>query len=171
LEIGVMKYMVEILMKELPTAQHGTLDGLVKKLNKAPNQHGYTTGFPRCTWPDGVTSLAKLTGDQRVGKMFAILLVALTEEGETFFTKYLPGGGNTWTRMVYCFEQILCYWAWLKQDHLTTSFTVKTGINVELTDIQYPPKYPTRDIKLFTSARSPTKFVRARWYISTQNRT
>jgi hypothetical protein len=116
LEIGVMKYMVEILMKELPTAQHGTLDGLVKKLNKVPNQHGYT-GFPRCTWPDGVTSLAKLTGDQRVGKMFAILLVALTEEGETFFTKYLPGGGNTWTRMVYCFEQMLCYWAWLKQDH------------------------------------------------------
>jgi hypothetical protein len=30
LENGVMKYMVEILMKELPTAQHGTLDGLVK---------------------------------------------------------------------------------------------------------------------------------------------
>jgi hypothetical protein len=27
LEIGVMKYMVEILMKELPTAQQGTLDG------------------------------------------------------------------------------------------------------------------------------------------------
>jgi hypothetical protein len=31
LETGVMKYMVEILMKELPSAQHGTLDGLVKK--------------------------------------------------------------------------------------------------------------------------------------------
>jgi hypothetical protein len=47
--------------------------------------------------------------------MFAILLVALTEEGQSFFTKYLPGGGNTWTQMVYCFEQMLCYWAWLKQ--------------------------------------------------------
>jgi hypothetical protein len=53
LEIGVMKNMVEILMKELPTAQHGTLDGLVKKLNYCPNEHGYTV-FPRCTWPDGV---------------------------------------------------------------------------------------------------------------------
>jgi hypothetical protein len=116
LEIGVMKYMVEILMKELPTAQHGTLDGLVKKLNYSPNQHGYI-GFPRCTWPDGVTSLARLTGDQRVGKMFAILLVALTKEGQAFFEKYLPGGNNTWQRLVYCFEQMLCYWAWLKQDH------------------------------------------------------
>jgi hypothetical protein len=95
LEIGVMKYMDEILMKELPTAQHGTLDDLVKKLNYCPNQHGFT-GFPRCTWPDEVTSLAKLTGDQRVGKMFPILLVALTKDGQTIFKKYLPGGKNTW---------------------------------------------------------------------------
>jgi hypothetical protein len=69
-----------------------------------------------------VTSLAKLTGekltgDQGVGKMFAILLVALTKDGQTFFKKYLPGGNNTWQCMVYCFEQMLCYWAWLKQDH------------------------------------------------------
>jgi hypothetical protein len=113
LEIGVMKYMAEILMKELPTAQHGTLNGLVKKLHYCPNQHGYT-GFPRCTWPDGLTSLAKLTGDKC---MFALLLVALTKHGQTFFEKYLPGGNITWQRMAYCFEQMLCYWAWLKQDH------------------------------------------------------
>lgn len=116
LEIGIMKYMMEILMTEIPKSQHHALDGLVKKLNKSPHQHGYKV-FPRCTWPDGVTGLAKLTGDQRVGKMFAILLVALTEDGKTFFTKYLPGGRLTWRRMVYCFEQMLCYWAWLKQDH------------------------------------------------------
>lgn len=116
LEVGVMKYMVEILMTELPNAQHRTLDRLVKKLNRSPHQHGYT-GFPRCTWSDGVTTLAQLTGDQRVGKMFAILLVALTEEGEAFFTEHLPGGSDTWNKMVYCFQQMLCYWVWLKQDH------------------------------------------------------
>jgi hypothetical protein len=115
LEIGVMKNMVEILMRELPTAQHGTLDGFVKKLNYCPNHYGCTV-FPRCTWPDGVTSLAKLTGDQQVGKIFAILLVALTKDGQTFFEKYLPGGnihGNAW---YIVFDQMLCYWAWLKQD-------------------------------------------------------
>ena len=116
LEVGVMKYMVEILMTELPNTKHGALDRLVKKLNKYPHQHGYK-GFPRCTWPEGVTSLARLTGDQRVGKMFAILLVALTLEEQNFFTDNLPGGKNTWARMVYCFQQMLCYWAWLKQDH------------------------------------------------------
>jgi hypothetical protein len=116
LEVGIMKYMMEVLMSELPKTQHANLDGLVKKLNRFPNQHGYN-GFPRCIWLDGVTTLAKLTGDQRVGKMFAVLLVALTEEGKKFFTKYLPGGNVTWERMVYCFQQMLCYWAWLKQDH------------------------------------------------------
>ena len=116
LEVGVMKYMVEILMTELPSTQHRTLDRLVKKLNRSPHQHGYV-GFPRCTWSDGVTTLAQLTGDQRVGKMFAILLVALTEEGKTFISTHLPGGNETWKKMVYCFEQMLCYWVWLKQDH------------------------------------------------------
>ena len=112
LEVGVMKYMVEILMTELPSTQHRSLDRLVKKLNRSPY-----TGFPRCTWSDGVTTLAQLTGDQHVGKMFAILLVALTDEGKAFFTTHLPGGNDTWKKMVHCFEQMLCYWVWLKQDH------------------------------------------------------
>jgi hypothetical protein len=33
--------------------------------------------------------------------MFAILLVALTKDGQTFFEKYLPEGNNTWQRRVY----------------------------------------------------------------------
>jgi hypothetical protein len=116
LEVGLMKYMVEILLEELPNNKHRTLDRLIKKMNKYPHQHGYT-GFPRCTWSEGVTSFKHLTGDQRVGKMFAILLVALTLDGELFFTEYLAGGATTWERMVYCFTQVLCYWAWLKQEH------------------------------------------------------
>jgi hypothetical protein len=116
LEVGVMKYMVEILLSELPNKKHRTLDRLIKKMNKYPHQHGYT-GFPRCTWSEGVTTLTQLTGDQRVGKMFAILLVALTLDGEKFFTENLDGGHTTWERLVYCFTQVLCYWAWLKQDH------------------------------------------------------
>ena len=116
LEMGVMKYMVEILMDDLPKKQKRTLDRHIKKINRYPHQKGYAK-FPRCTWSEGVTSLSKLTGDQRVGKLFAILLVAHTHAGEKFFTKYLPGGERTWKRLCYCFSMILCYWAWLKQDH------------------------------------------------------
>jgi hypothetical protein len=41
---------------------------------------------------------------------------ALTLEGEKFFEKHLSGGHATWNKMVYVFQQILCYWTWLKQD-------------------------------------------------------
>jgi hypothetical protein len=116
LEVGVMKYMVEILLTDLPNKQHRVLDKMIKRLNKYPHQHGYN-GFPRCTWSDGVTTLTQLTGDQRVGKMFSILLVALTLDGEKFFTKHLKGGKKTWENLCYCYSQVLCYWQWLKQDH------------------------------------------------------
>jgi hypothetical protein len=48
--------------------------------------------------------------------MFAITLVALTLEGQQYFSEVLPGGYPTWNKMIYVFQQILCYWSWLKQD-------------------------------------------------------
>jgi hypothetical protein len=33
-----------------------------------------------------------------------------------FSEKHLSGGHATWNKMVYVFQQILCYWTWLKQD-------------------------------------------------------
>ena len=51
-----------------------------------------------------------------MGKLLAITLMALTLQGSTFFITYLPGGSTAWQKMTYVFQQILCYWAWLKQD-------------------------------------------------------
>ena len=116
LEVGIMKYMVEILFEDLSKPQQAHLDRMVKEMTTHPKQHSYC-GFPRLLWSDGVSTLTFLTGDQRVGKLFAILLVAMTREGEEFFSQNLNGGVTTWKRLVYCFQQILCYWAWLKQDH------------------------------------------------------
>jgi hypothetical protein len=115
LEVGLIPYMLEILFKELSKKAKQELDTLVKRLLKHPKQHGYKP-FPRLIWQDGVTGMKRLTGDQRVGKMFAIVATALTLEGEKFFTKRLKGGFEVWKKMTYVFQQILCYWAWLKQD-------------------------------------------------------
>jgi hypothetical protein len=115
IEVGLCKYMMEILFEELPKQAKQELDILVKCLLQHPKQHGYKA-FPCLLWQDGVTNLTKLTGDQRMGKMLAIVATALTLEGEKFFTKYLSGGRKTWDKMVYVFQQILCYWTWLKQD-------------------------------------------------------
>jgi hypothetical protein len=108
--------MLEICFDELPrnTKKH-ELDKLVKRLNKHPKQHGYDP-FPRLLWQDGVTTITQLTGeDLKVRKMFAIVVAAFTLEGQRPFETNLPGGTLTWQKMVYIFQQILCYWAWLKQ--------------------------------------------------------
>ena len=115
LEVGLIPYMLEILFNDIPNARLPELDILVKHLLRHPKQHGYDC-FPRLLWQDGVTSIKQLTGDLKVGKMFAIVVAALTREGETFFTECLTGGLATWRKMVYVFQQILCYWTWLKRD-------------------------------------------------------
>ena len=115
LEMGLIPYMLEILLAEIEPRHHSTLDQLIKNFTKIPRQHGYNS-FPRLLWNDGCTDLTYLTGDLKVGKMFAISCVASTLDGEIFFTKVLPGGLGTWRKMLYVFQQILCYWSWLKQD-------------------------------------------------------
>ena len=125
IEIGLIPYMIEILLKEIsPQKNISELDELVQRLCKDPNQHAYDN-FPRALWPDGVTSLTMLSGSEKVGKMFAITLVAQTLEGMEYFCRVLPGGELTWKKMLYCFQQILCYWSWLKQDTFWQADDVK----------------------------------------------
>jgi hypothetical protein len=83
LEVGLIFYSLEILFADLTARQQAKLDGLVKHLVLEPWQHGYDP-FPRLLWPDGVTTLSLLAGDLKVGKMMAIIAVALTLEGEQF---------------------------------------------------------------------------------------
>jgi hypothetical protein len=115
LEQGLMPYMMKQLMQQLgPLNVQAELDRLIKTTNDNPRQHGYH-GFPRFMWKEGVSTLTMLTGDQKVGKMFAVTVLAATRRGEAFFTTHL-GGTLQWQRMLYCFSQVLSYWAWLKQD-------------------------------------------------------
>jgi hypothetical protein len=76
---------MDILMKEIsPNKCCAELDCLVQRFVTQPRQHAYEK-YPRCIWPDGCTSLTQLSGTDKVGKMFAITLVALTREGLDFF--------------------------------------------------------------------------------------
>ena len=86
----------------------------IRDRNKWPRQHG-TQGFPRLNWKDGVCSVTKLTGDQKVGKLFAIAVISNTLAGEIFFTEQL-GSVEAWRDMHEVFHLLLCYWAWLKRD-------------------------------------------------------
>jgi hypothetical protein len=115
LEVGTMEYSLEILFDKLNMKQKYQLDCLVKRLVHQPRQHGYKP-FPRIIWPDGVTTISNLTGDLKVGKFMAIITTALTLEGQQFFESVLPDGLEGWRKMTYVFQQIMCYWTWLKQE-------------------------------------------------------
>lgn len=141
IEVGLIPYMLEILFQGIPKTRLRDLDKLVKRLVKHPRQHGYHP-FPRLIWQDGVTTITQLTGDLKVGKMFAISVVASTLEGEQFFTEVLEGGEATWKKMLYVFQQILCYWTWLKQDTFwlasdtTARDNASTSIRVMMQQLQ-----------------------------------
>jgi hypothetical protein len=116
IKMGLMEYMMTILLLEMKKkAFRQELDDLVIDLLKHSRQHGYEK-MPRILWQDGVTHLTNLTADLKVGKMFAVIVVASTREGEALFTKALQGGTATWRKMLYVFQQIFCYWMWLKED-------------------------------------------------------
>jgi hypothetical protein len=115
LEVGIMDYSLKILLDLLSSKQKSILDGLVKRLVNHPRQHGYGP-FPRLLWADGVTTISNLTGDLKVGKFMGVIAVSLTLEGQQFFESVLPDGIEGWRKMTYVFQQIICYWAWLKQE-------------------------------------------------------
>jgi hypothetical protein len=81
LEVGIVEYALEILLSKLNMKQKYQLDCLVKYLVHQPRPHGYKP-FPRIIWPDGVTTIRNLTGDLKVGKFMAIIMTALTLEGQ-----------------------------------------------------------------------------------------
>jgi hypothetical protein len=115
LEIGIMEYSLEILFNKMNMKQKYQLDCLVQRLMHQPRQHGYKP-FPCIIWPDGVTTRSNLTGDLKVGKFMAIISTALTLEGQQFFESVLPDGLEGWRKMIYVFQQIMCYWMRLKQE-------------------------------------------------------
>jgi hypothetical protein len=86
LEIGIMEYSLESLFNKMNMKQKYQLDCLVKRLVHQPRQHGYKP-FPCIIWPDGVTTISKLTGDLKVGKFMAIITTALTLEGQQFLNR------------------------------------------------------------------------------------
>jgi hypothetical protein len=49
-----------------------------------------------------------------VGIMFAIIVLSITDKGAHFFDQVL--GPDKANQMRYVFQQLLCYWVWLKKE-------------------------------------------------------
>ena len=77
---------------------------------------GSDKSFPRLLWKEGVTNLSELTASAKVGIMFTIVVISLTDDGIHFFEQAFKSNTQL-NNMHYVFQLLLCYWMWLKKDH------------------------------------------------------
>ena len=63
-----------------------------------------------------MSSITNISAGTKVGILFAIVIAALTKDGQNALlndARLLP---NQYTNMIEAFELLLCYWAWLKKE-------------------------------------------------------
>jgi hypothetical protein len=120
LENGLMLHMMKILFLEiLSKSGRAQLDHLAKSFCAQPRQRFMSAGtnkeMPRLLWKDGITNLTDLSGANKTGIFFTIVVLSLTADGEAFFNQHLGSREKT-QQMRYVFQLVLCYWQWLKQE-------------------------------------------------------
>ena len=72
---------------------------------------GTATDMPRLLFKDGITTITNVTASTNVGIM---VILSLTDKGAHYFEQVL--GATKANQMHYVFQQLLCYWVWLKKE-------------------------------------------------------
>jgi len=122
LELGLITDCLRILFQEdLKPAKCARLDSMTMAIAQGwERQRGLSSGadgsMPRLLWNDGITNLSQMNAKYKVGMMFTVVIIALTDEGHEFFMDHFATEGR-YQKMVYVFQLLLCYWVWLKKTH------------------------------------------------------
>jgi hypothetical protein len=106
----------ELFKHHMSTIMKSKLDAIVISWCALPNQRftkAYMDVYPRLHFRDGITTLTDITANTVVGFMFAVVLAGLTRDGRSLFEDM---DDETYLNMIYTFESLLCFWAWLKKD-------------------------------------------------------
>jgi hypothetical protein len=81
-EEGIIPNFVEVVIDPLPDSAKATLDSLVETLfSKSSNRSSQRSLYPRISFSGGYSSLTQLSADEKVGKLFALAIVAETPVG------------------------------------------------------------------------------------------
>ena len=95
------------------------LDDQCLTWNNYPAQHcmqsHHIDGYPRLLFTSGISNLSNLKADDKVGILFCIIVAALQEEGSSIFLEQAGIENKQLMDIIYVFEMILCYRAWLKK--------------------------------------------------------
>jgi hypothetical protein len=69
---------------------------------------------PRLLFKDGISTLTNCSAATKVGIMFALVVGMVTRDGKLAFKRLKD---PEYHDILYSLEMLLCYWAWLKNDH------------------------------------------------------
>jgi hypothetical protein len=120
LENGIFLHALKVVLGGglLPSAACALLDYAIQAWTKLPRQRLMrSTNFehaPRLLFKDGISTLTKLPAATKVGMMFALVVGGNTRDGRQAFKAISK---DQYEDVIHAFEQVLCYWAWLKKDY------------------------------------------------------
>ena len=96
------------------------LDAHVYKWNLYPGQHCMRSfnvdGYPRMLYSSGISGMTNLKADDKVGIIFCVVIAFLQLEMKEMLSKIVKMSNLQYKIIVYVFQKMLCYCAWLKLD-------------------------------------------------------
>ena len=120
-ESGLIEYCLEELFNEILTNKSkAALDKVVQNWflhDKQRTMTAYMDVFPRLLFKDGVSDLTNVTANNKVGKMFAVVIAAQTKDGRNALKHASTMSYQQYLDMIHVFEMLLCYWSWLKKPY------------------------------------------------------
>jgi hypothetical protein len=118
LENGIFPHSLkQVLGGCLKPKQISKLDSAIQAWTNVPRQKAMRStnlpNAPRLLFKDGISNLANCSAATKVGQVFALVIGAITRDGKLAFYRL---DDDEYHNIIYAFEQLLCYWAWLKKD-------------------------------------------------------
>jgi hypothetical protein len=113
IKLGIIPYVLEVYLKDnmtdstrhhLDLALKGTLPHL---------KQGGNRGFPRMYFPNGMTALSKLSGEEHVGVLFINYVIAITRQGRSALRRNDSMATARIDAFVKLFEKLLTFLAWM----------------------------------------------------------
>ena len=122
LENGIFLHMLcelfDVILKRKKVK--GLLDRHIYTWNSYPAQHcmrsHHIDGYPRLLFTSGISSLTNLKADDKVGIIFCVVIASLQLAGKNIIVKKGKVSESKYVDILYVFEMMLCYRAWLKLD-------------------------------------------------------
>jgi hypothetical protein len=115
IKLGIVEYVLEVFLNKVlsPQACHN-LDQVLKSSIQHLRQGG-NKNFPRMYFPNGITTIKKTTGEEKIGIMFMIYLMCSTQTGKNAISQTGRIGIAVLNNYMKVFCQLLLFYAWMSR--------------------------------------------------------